>query len=48
MIRKMTHDKKNRGQEINFTFLEKIGKATVNHTAEEEAIKASLSFYQKL
>jgi 3-dehydroquinate synthase len=48
MIRKMTHDKKNRGQEINFTFLEKIGKAVINQTAEEEAIKASLSYYQKL
>ncbi|MCL4111897.1 UNVERIFIED_CONTAM: hypothetical protein GTU68_063549 [Idotea baltica] len=45
LIKKMQSDKKNRGAEINFTFLTKIGGSTFNQTANKEEIVESLSYY---
>ncbi len=42
LIHLMRKDKKNAGSEINFTFLEKIGKAKINGSAEISEIEASL------
>ena len=46
--KKMTHDKKNTGAQINFSFIDQIGKASVNHTASEAMIRESLDYYQSL
>lgn len=45
LIRKMSHDKKNLGSSINFTFLDQIGVATINHTASAGQIKESIEYY---
>ncbi|MCB0669383.1 MAG: 3-dehydroquinate synthase [Saprospiraceae bacterium] len=45
LLRKMTHDKKNVGSSINFTFLEKIGASSINHTVSPEEIKESIDYY---
>ena len=48
LIALMRQDKKNDGNEINFTFLSKIGEAVVNCTATPQYILESLAFYQGL
>ncbi|MBK8505656.1 MAG: 3-dehydroquinate synthase [Saprospiraceae bacterium] len=48
LLRKMSHDKKNRGTSINFSFLDSIGTASINHTASHEQIKESLDYYTHL
>lgn len=45
LIRKMSHDKKNLGAAINFTFLDKIGVSSINHTASSVQIKESIDYY---
>ncbi|MFA6701993.1 MAG: 3-dehydroquinate synthase [Dysgonamonadaceae bacterium] len=42
----MTHDKKNEGQEINFTLLSDIGNVNINQTANMELIFEALDFYR--
>ncbi|NND33148.1 MAG: 3-dehydroquinate synthase [Saprospiraceae bacterium] len=48
LIKKMLHDKKNVGEEINFTFLDRIGRASINHSASRDLIRESLDYYQSL
>jgi 3-dehydroquinate synthase len=45
LINYMNNDKKNEKGLINFTFLDKIGSASINHTADELQIKEALQFY---
>ena len=47
-IERMRHDKKNRGNEINFTLLREIGRAEENCRAEVKVIKESLDYYNSL
>ena len=44
----MRNDKKNRGNEINFTLLEEIGVARINFNCSDELIRQSLLYYQEL
>lgn len=44
----MKHDKKNEGNEINFTLLSSVGKATLNHSGDKEQIGAVLDIYRDL
>ncbi len=44
----MKQDKKNETQEINFSLLEKIGKATFNHQISVDMIEESLQYYHSL
>ena len=44
----MRQDKKNEAEEINFTFLQSIGRAVVNKTATPEIILESLRYYNRL
>ncbi|NND06663.1 MAG: 3-dehydroquinate synthase [Saprospiraceae bacterium] len=44
-LQKMSYDKKNTGKEINFTFLESIGKSVINQSADQEQIMESLVYY---
>jgi 3-dehydroquinate synthase len=48
LLRKMSHDKKNQGASINFSFLDTIGSSSINHTATHEQIKESLDYYTHL
>lgn len=48
LIALMKQDKKNDGDEINFTFLPKIGEVAVNCTATPQYIADSLHFYSDL
>ena len=48
LLRKMSHDKKNQGASINFTFIDTIGTSSINHTASREQIKESLDYYTRL
>ena len=41
----MRHDKKNTGKGINFTLLEDIGRATIDHYADEDLIRRAILFY---
>lgn len=43
----MAHDKKNVGNEINFTLLEDIGKLKINQTATKEQIFEAFDFYRE-
>lgn len=43
----MHHDKKNQGNDINFTLLGGIGDIRINQTATEEEIKEALDFYRE-
>ncbi|MDD3310224.1 MAG: 3-dehydroquinate synthase, partial [Dysgonamonadaceae bacterium] len=43
----MTHDKKNEGDEINFTLLSDIGNVNINQTANKELIFEALDFYRE-
>lgn len=47
LISLMHHDKKNTGNDINFTLLENIGKIWINQTATEELVKEALDFYRE-
>jgi len=44
----MTHDKKNEGDEINFTLMNNVGDVALNHTANKEEIEATLDIYRDL
>lgn len=48
LINWMRKDKKNENQEINFTYLIKIGACVVNQISEPEAIMESIRFYNDL
>ena len=48
LINWMRKDKKNENQEINFTYLTKIGKCVVNQISEPDAIMESMRFYNGL
>lgn len=48
LIELMKNDKKNRGNEINFTVLDKIGEAKIDFTCTEDLIKKSLLYYKEL
>ena len=47
LLELMHHDKKNMGQDINFTLLGNIGDIRINQTATEEEIKEALDFYRE-
>ena len=44
----MTHDKKNEGEEINFTLMRNVGDPALNYTANKEQIGATLDIYRDL
>lgn len=44
----MTHDKKNQGNEINFTLMREVGDVTLNHTATREQIGVTLDIFRDL
>ena len=46
LLELMTHDKKNRAGEINFTLLADVGDLRINQTATDEEIRQALDFYQ--
>ncbi len=48
LMNKMIHDKKNQGASINFTYLDRIGKSSINHTASPVEIRESLDYYASL
>ncbi len=47
LIELMHHDKKNVGNEVNFTLLADIGDIRINQTATEDEIKEALDFYRE-
>lgn len=47
LIALMHHDKKNRGNEINFTLLDDVGHIKINQTATADEIKHALDFYRE-
>ena len=47
LLELMHHDKKNVGNDINFTLLGNIGDIRINQTATEEEIKEALDFYRE-
>lgn len=47
LIELMQHDKKNTSTNINFTFLEDIGKPIINQTATKDEIKEALDFFRE-
>lgn len=47
LLELMHHDKKNQGNDINFTLLGNIGDIRINQTATEEDIKDALDFYRE-
>ena len=47
-IELMKHDKKNEGDEINFTLMSAIGVPTLNHSANKEQISIVLDIYRDL
>lgn len=47
LLELMHHDKKNMGNDINFTLLGGIGDIRINQTATEEEIKEALDFYRE-
>ena len=44
----MKHDKKNSGNEINFTLLKDVGNIKINQTVSKELILESLDFYREI
>ncbi len=48
LIELMKHDKKNEGDEINFTLMSSIGVPALNHSANKEQIGAVLDIYRDL
>jgi 3-dehydroquinate synthase len=47
-IELMRHDKKNEGEEINFTLLSSVGVPALNHSANKEQIGVVLDIYRDL
>ena len=47
LLQLMTHDKKNTGNEINFTLLHDVGDLALNQTATREEIEEALDFYRE-
>lgn len=47
LLELMHHDKKNQGNDINFTLLGHIGDIRINQTASEDEIKEALDFYRE-
>ena len=47
LLELMTHDKKNTGNDINFTLLGGIGDIRINQTATKEEIEEALDFYRE-
>ena len=47
LLELMHHDKKNEGNDINFTLLGTIGDIRINQTVSEEDIKEALDFYRE-
>ena len=47
LLQWMQHDKKNTSTDINFTFLEDIGKPIINQTATKDEIKEALDFFRE-
>jgi len=48
LISFMYQDKKNTGEEINFTLLKRIGKGSINHVCSEHQIARALNYYDSL
>ena len=48
LIELMKHDKKNEGDEINFTLMSNVGVPALNHSADKEQIGAVLDIYRDL
>jgi 3-dehydroquinate synthase len=48
VLENMKQDKKNEAEKINFTFLEKPGKATFNNHCNEEQVITALEYYNAL
>ena len=48
IIKRMYHDKKNTSSQFNFTLLDGIGSASINHTCDETMVHASFVFYSTL
>ena len=48
LISYMYHDKKNVGEEINFTLLKRIGKGSINQVCTEHQIARALNYYDSL
>lgn len=48
LYQKMTKDKKNEANRINFTLIPKIGKVEINIDCEKELILEGLEFFRKL
>ena len=47
LLQLMTHDKKNTGNQINFTLLHNVGDLALNQTATREEIEEALDFYRE-
>lgn len=47
LLELMTHDKKNTGNEINFTLLGGVGDIRINQTATRQEIEEALDFYRE-
>jgi len=47
LLELMTHDKKNVGQQINFTLLGAVGDIRINQSATKEEIEEALDFYRE-
>ena len=47
LLQLMTHDKKNTGNQINFTLLHNVGDLALNQTATKEEIEEALDFYRE-
>ncbi len=43
----MTHDKKNEGNEINFTLLGQVGDVRLNQHVSKDDVLASFDFYRE-
>lgn len=48
LINLMRQDKKNQSDEINFTLLKRIGKASINNVCSEHQISMALNYYDSL
>ena len=47
LLELMTHDKKNEGDNINFTLLGDVGDIRINQTASKEEIEEALDFFRE-
>lgn len=48
LYERMTHDKKNESDNVNFTLLKDVGRVEINQTATKEEIYAALDLYRDL